>query len=73
MYEYRENHSAQGRRTDLVTDVTKSETFEEFCDRLGIVRMTAHRWIAKYEESIGSRPGAPQIRFTDIKQGEINR
>jgi hypothetical protein len=59
MYEYREKHSAQGRRTDLVTRVTKSETFEEFCDRLGIVRMTAYRWIAKYEESIGTRLPKP--------------
>ncbi len=59
MYEYREKHSAQGRRTDLVTMVTKSETFEEFCDRLGIVRMTAYRWIAKYEESIGTRLPKP--------------
>lgn len=59
MYEYREKHAAQGRRTDRVTHpcntVTKLETFEEFCDRLGIVRMTAYRWIAKYEQSIGAR------------------
>jgi hypothetical protein len=55
MYEYREKHSAQGRRTDLVTSVTKSETFEEFCNRLGIVSRRAYRWIAKYEISVGTR------------------
>jgi chemotaxis protein histidine kinase CheA len=57
LYEYREKHSAQGRRTDLniVLNETRFETFEEFCDRLSIVRSTAYRWIAKYEESIGTR------------------
>ena len=56
LYEYRETHSAQGRRTDLVLDGTKLETFEEFCDRLDIARRTAYNWITKYEESIGTRP-----------------
>ena len=63
MYEYREKHSAQGRRTDLVTSVTKSETFEEFCDRLHIVRMTAYRWITRYEEIKGERPTKPKMTY----------
>lgn len=59
--EYRKKHAAPGRRTDLnlVLNETRSETFEEFCDRLGIVRSTAYRWIAKYEESIGTRLPKP--------------
>jgi transposase-like protein len=61
VYEYRKKHAAPGRRTDLnlVLNETRSETFEEFCDRLGIVRSTAYRWIAKYEESIGTRLPKP--------------
>jgi hypothetical protein len=59
MYEYREKHSASGRRTDLVSSETRLETFEEFCDRLNIPRATAYRWIAKYEESIGTRLPKP--------------
>jgi hypothetical protein len=55
VYEYREKHSGQGRRTDLVSSETRLETFEEFCDRLNIPRATAYRWIAKYEEFIGTR------------------
>ena len=65
MYEYREKHSAQGRRTDLVTPVTKSETFEEFCDRLGIVRMTAYRWVARYEESNLPKPDSSEIPIAE--------
>lgn len=61
VFEYRKKHAAPGRRTDLnlVLNETRSETFEEFCDRLGIVRSTAYRWIAKYEESIGTRLPKP--------------
>jgi len=63
MYDCRERHSASGRRTDLVSKSEKSETrletFEEFCDRLAIPRATAYRWIAKYEESIGTRLPKP--------------
>ena len=36
----------QGARTDLVTNVTKS--WGDFCKEIGINRMTAHRWIAKF-------------------------
>lgn len=54
-YEYRSKYAAPGRRTDLVTSVTRSETFEEFCDRIEIVRMTAYRWIARYETVLGER------------------
>jgi hypothetical protein len=63
MYEYREKYSAQGRRTDLVSkseeSETRLETFEALCDRLSIPRATAYRWIAKYEESIGTRLPKP--------------
>jgi hypothetical protein len=59
MFEYREKHSASGRRTDLVPSGTRLETFEEFCDRIDIPRTTAYRWIAKYEESIGTRLPKP--------------
>jgi hypothetical protein len=59
VYEYREKHSGQGRRTDLVSSETRLETFEEFCDRLNIPRATAYRWIAKYEEFIGTRLSKP--------------
>jgi hypothetical protein len=59
MYEYREKHSGQGCRTDLVSSETRLETFEEFCDRVNIPRATAYRWIAKYEESIGTRLPKP--------------
>jgi hypothetical protein len=59
MYEYREKHSASGRRTDLVSSEARLETFEEFCDRLSIPRATAYRWIAKYEEFIGTRLPKP--------------
>lgn len=59
MYEYRERHSASGRRTDLVSSETRLETFEELCDRLNIPRATAYRWIARYEESIGTRLPKP--------------
>src|SRR5205809_8079583 len=52
LYEYRAKYSAQGRRTDLVSDDTKSETFEAFCDRMEIARKTVYRWINRYEESI---------------------
>lgn len=59
MYEYRERHSASGRRTDLVSGETRLETFEEFCDRLKIPRATAYRWIARHEEIIGTRSPKP--------------
>lgn len=37
---------AQGRRTDLVTNVTKLPTFEQYCTEIGITKMTAYRWMA---------------------------
>ncbi len=68
MYKYREEHSAQGKRLDLVSVETKLETFEVFCDRLEISRATAYRWITRYEESVGERPiptpsAAPVVKY----------
>lgn len=73
MYAYREKHSASGRRTDLVSSETRLETFEEFCDRLNIPRATAYRWIARYEESIGTRlpkPNPPTSRILPNRPNE---
>lgn len=55
MYEYREKHSAQGRRTDLLADANKSETFMDALTRLGVGYDKANYWINKYEETIGER------------------
>jgi hypothetical protein len=52
MYEYREKYK---RPDGLRVSSETQNSFEEFCDRLSIPRATAYRWIAKYEESIGTR------------------
>jgi hypothetical protein len=60
MYEYREKHSTGGGRP-AKNCLGETVSFEGFCDRLNIPRATAYRWIAKYEESIGTRLPKPVL------------
>ncbi len=59
MWIAREKLSAPGRRTDLVTNVTRLHTWAEYCREIGIDRATAHRWLAIYEGMAGSRARNP--------------
>lgn len=50
LYEFRE-------QSEVVPGGT---TFSSTLDKLGIPHTTAYRWIAKYEESVGTRPPKPE-------------
>lgn len=48
LYEAREQLKSSGRRTDLVTNVTRL-TWEGYLKDCGLQRMTVHRWLEHYE------------------------
>ena len=56
--------SSPGKRTDLVTYVTRSKTWQEYCEDIGIERMTAHRWLAAFEV------GSERVHLYGIKGDE---
>jgi transposase-like protein len=56
-YKLREKYK---RPDGLRVSSETQNSFEAVCDRLGIIRSTAYRWIARYEESIGTRLPKPE-------------
>lgn len=62
LYVANEVLSAQGRRTDLVTNVTKLPTFEQYCGEIGMTKMTAYRWMeAVFGKKQLTKPRPPKI------------
>lgn len=58
--------SSQGARTDLVTNVTKS--WGDYCDEIGISRMTAHRWLERYDHKKRKLIEAPKKNKSKVEE-----
>jgi hypothetical protein len=48
LYQAREALSHPGKRSDLVTDDTRLQTWSQYLTDVGLHRMTAHRWLERY-------------------------